>query len=102
MLHAGKEFKKGHPKNYITPEDIELIAESYMEFKEEEKFARFVSKKEIVEKNDYNISPSRYIQVNDEETYRPLGEIVEELQMLEEEATVIDVEVKSILEKLGV
>ena len=102
MLHAGKEFKKSDPKNYITPEDIELIAESYMEFKEEEKFARFVSKKEIVEKNDYNISPSRYIQVNDEETYRPLGEIVEELQMLEEEATVIDVEVKSILEKLGV
>lgn len=101
LLHAGKEFEKGDPKNYITAEGIERIAETYKAFKEEEKIARLVSKEEIV-KNDYNISPSRYIQVNDAETYRPLDEIVEELQILEEEAIAIDAEVKSILEKLGV
>ncbi|MBE9491637.1 MAG: N-6 DNA methylase, partial [Bacteroidetes bacterium] len=101
LLHAGKEFEKGDPKNYITPEDIERIAESYMEFKGEEKFARLVSKEEII-KNDYNISPSRYIQINDVETYRPMDEIVEELQILEEEAVEIDTEVKNILEKFGV
>jgi len=101
LLHAGKEFKKGHPKNYITPEDIERIVETYKALKEEEKFARLVSKEEIV-KSDYNISPSRYIQVNDAETYRPLDEIVEELQILEEEAIEIDTEVKRILEKFGV
>lgn len=101
LLHAGKEFEKGDPKNYITFEGIERIAETYKAFKEEEKIARLVSKEEIV-KNDYNISPSRYIQVNDAETYRPLGEIVEELQMLEEEAIAIDTEVKTILERFGV
>lgn len=101
LLHAGKEFVKGDPKNYITAEGIERIVETYKAFKKEEKFARLVSKEEIV-KNDYNISPSRYIQVNDAETYRPLGEIVVELQTLEEEAITIDAEVKTILEKLGV
>ena len=101
LLHAGREFEKGDPKNYITPEGMERIAETYMTFEEEEKFARLVDKTEIV-KNDYNISPSRYIQVNDAETYRPLGEIVEELHTLEEEAAALDAEVKGILEKLGV
>jgi len=96
LLHAGKEFEKGDPKNYITAEGIERIAETFKQFKDIDKFARLVDKDEIV-KNDYNISPSRYIQINDAETYRPLAEIVEELNMLEEEAVEIDKEVKSIL-----
>lgn len=101
LLHAGKEFEKGDPKNFITPDGIDRIANTYNAFKEEEKFARLVSKDEVV-KNDYNISPSRYIQITDAETYRPIGELVEELNTLEEEATTIDTELKTIFEKLGV
>ena len=101
LLHAGKEFEKGDPKNFITTEGIDRITETYKEFKKEEKFARLVSKEDIV-KNDYNISPSRYIQVNDAETYRPIVEIVKELHTLEAEAKNIDKEVKTILDRLGV
>jgi type I restriction enzyme M protein len=101
LLHAGKEFEKGDPKNFITPEGIERIAETYKVFKEEEKFARLVSRDEII-KNDYNISPSRYIHISDAEIYRPIEEIIEELNALEEEATVYDKGLKTILEKLGV
>lgn len=101
LLHAGKEFEKGDPKNYITAQGIEKIAETFKKFKEVEKFSRLVSKEEIV-KNDYNISPSRYIQITDAETYRPIGEIVEELKTLEEEAKEIDGELKGILKRLGV
>ncbi|MEZ5106791.1 MAG: N-6 DNA methylase [Draconibacterium sp.] len=101
LLHAGKEFEKGDPKNFIPADGIERIADTYKEFKEEDKFARLVSKEEIV-KNDYNISPSRYIQITDAETYRPIGELVEELKTLEEEALGIDTELKTIFEKLGV
>jgi type I restriction enzyme M protein len=101
LLHAGKEFQKGDPKNFITVEGIERIANTYMACKEEEKFARLVNKEEII-KNDYNISPSRYIQITDAETYRPIGELVEELKILEEEAVSIDAELKTIFEKLGI
>lgn len=101
LLHAGKEFEKGNPKNFIPSASIEKIADYYKAFKEEEKFARLVSKEEIV-KNDYNISPSRYIQITDAETYRPIGELVEELKTLEEEAAAIDTELKTIFEQLGV
>jgi len=91
----------GDPKNYITHEGIERIAETYKGFKEEDKFASLVGKDEIV-KNDYNISPSRYIQVNDAYIYRPIKEIVNELREQESEYTIIDAEVKNILDKLGV
>jgi len=108
LLHAGKEFEKGDPKNYIPPDSIEKIVNYYKAFKEEENppagragFARLVSKEEIV-KNDYNISPSRYIQITDAETYRPIGEIVKELKVLEEEAAEIDKELKNIFKKLGI
>jgi type I restriction enzyme M protein len=101
LLHAGKEFEKGDPKNYITETGINRIAERYNSFKDEDKFTRLVSKDEIV-KNDYNISPSRYIQVTDAETYRPVAEIVEELNLLEEEAAAYNAELKTILEKLGI
>jgi type I restriction enzyme M protein len=101
LLHAGKEFEKGDPKNFITGKGIERIAETFKQFKDEDKFTQLVDKDEIV-KNDYNISPSRYIQINDAETYRPLAEILEELNILEEEAIEIDKEVKTILDKLDV
>ncbi len=100
LLHAGKEFEKGDPKNYITKDGIERISETYKAFKEVEKFSRLVGKDEIV-KNDYNISPSRYIQVNNAYTYRPIEEIVEELREQESEYVTIDTEVKTILTKLG-
>ena len=101
LLHAGKEFQKGDPKNYITEEGIEKIAAHYNAFTEMEKFSRMVSKDEVV-KNDYNISPSRYIQITEAETYRPLAELVEELQTLEEEAKGYDKELRGIFKKLGV
>jgi len=101
LLHAGKEFEKGDPKNFITAKGIERISETFKQFKDKDKFASLINKDDIV-KNDYNISPSRYIQINDAETYRPLPEIVEELNILEEEAITFDNEVKTILEKLVV
>jgi type I restriction enzyme M protein len=101
LLHAGKEFEKGDPKNFIAADGIERIATTYKAFKEEEKFARLVSREEIV-KNDYNVSPSRYIQITDAEIYRPIGELVEELNVLEEEAAAYNAELKTIFEKLGI
>lgn len=101
LLHAGKEFEKGDPKNHITPDGIEKIAGTYNGFIEVEKFSRMVDVSEVI-KNDYNISPSRYIQITDAEVYRPIAEIVDDLRVLEEEADQIDNELKSILEKLGI
>jgi type I restriction enzyme M protein len=101
LLNAGREFEKGDPKNYITDESITRIVETFKTWREEDKFSRIVSRDEIV-KNDYNISPSRYIHTADGEEYRPIAEIVDELEELEEETTIINERLKQILEKIGI
>jgi hypothetical protein len=48
------------------------------------------------------VSLSRNMQSNDAEFYRPIGEIEDELKAMEDEATNIDTELKTIFEKLGI
>jgi len=101
LINASQIFAKGDPKNYIPDDGIDRIASVFLNWKEEEKFSRIVDKAEIV-KNDYNISPSRYIHTADAEEYRPLGEIVAELHALEAEAVETSATLRAVLKKLGV
>ncbi|MDD4016776.1 MAG: class I SAM-dependent DNA methyltransferase [Kiritimatiellae bacterium] len=98
LLNASAEFAKGDPKNYIPAEAVRRIAETFGTWHEVEKYSRIVTREEIA-KNDYNISPSRYIHTGAGEEYRPLEEIVEELDALEAEARATDKALRKILEK---
>lgn len=100
-VNAGRIFEKGDPKNFIPDAGIERLAGILLHWQEEEKLSRIVDHSELA-KNDYNISPSRYIHTADAETYRPIGEIVEELQAIEAEARETDAELKRILNKIGI
>ena len=99
LLNASREFVKGDPKNYIPDEAVVRIADTFKAWREEEKYSRIVTRDEIA-KNDFNISPSRYIHTGAGERYRPIAEIVEELNALEEEAKATDAALKEILKKI--
>lgn len=101
LVNASQVFEKGDPKNFIPDEGIQRIADTLVGWKEEEKLSRIVDTAEL-KKNDYNISPSRYIHTSDAETYRPIADIVEELKVIEAEAQETDEALKEILEKIGV
>ena len=101
LVNASRIFEKGDPKNFIPPAGINRIVEILIEWKEEEKLSRIVDYAEL-KKNDYNISPSRYIHTADAETYRPLSEIVAELDMIEAEARETDKALRKILQQLEV
>lgn len=101
LINASKEFAKGDPKNYISDEGLSRIAMTFNEWREEERFSRVVSIQELA-KNDFNISPSRYIHTGEGEEYRPIAEIVEELNALEDEAKATDAALKSILRRIGI
>ena len=64
LLNASREFTKGDPKNYIPEDAIRRIADTFSAWKEVEKYSRIVSREEIA-KNDFNISPSRYIHTGE-------------------------------------
>jgi type I restriction enzyme M protein len=100
LVNASQVFAKGDPKNYIPDDDIERIATTFLKWKQIDKFSRAVEKDEIV-RNDYNISPSRYIHVADAEVYRPIGEILDELDVLEAEAVETNAALRDVLQKLG-
>ncbi|MCX6868710.1 MAG: type I restriction-modification system subunit M N-terminal domain-containing protein [Verrucomicrobia bacterium] len=101
LVNASQIFEKGSPKNFIPDAGIQRIADILIGWKEEEKLSRIVDHAEL-KKNDYNISPSRYIHTSDAETYRPIAEIVAELDAIEAEAKETDKALRIILKQLGV
>jgi type I restriction enzyme M protein len=101
LVNASQVFEKGDPKNFIPVEGIQRIADTLIRWKEEDKLSLILDHSEL-KKNDYNISPSRYIHTSEAETYRPIAEIVEELMALEVEAQETDKALKAILEIIGI
>ena len=101
LVNASQVFAKGDPKNFIPEAGIQRIADTLIGWTEAEKLSRIVDHAEL-KKNDYNISPSRYIHTSDAETYRPIAEIVEELAVIEKEAKETDQALGRILKQLGI
>jgi type I restriction enzyme M protein len=82
LINASKEFQPGKKQNTLSKENTQKIVNAYREFKNIEKFAKVVKIDEVKE-TDYNLSPSRYVSVIEEEQYRPIEEIEKELEEIE-------------------
>ncbi|MBI2185133.1 MAG: SAM-dependent DNA methyltransferase [Thaumarchaeota archaeon] len=100
IINASKEFVKEKPKNCLTAEGIRKIVDAYNDWKEVEGFSKVITVEEVV-KNDYNLSPSRYVATDSEEELIPIDESLVELAQAEEEKKAIDTELDSILRKMG-
>jgi type I restriction enzyme M protein len=99
LVNASQVVEKGDPKNFIPPAGIERIATAFLAWQEEAKFAKIVTREQVV-KEDYNISPSRYIHVADAETHRPIAEILEEMEALNAEAAKANTALQMALRKI--
>jgi type I restriction enzyme M protein len=99
LLNASREFVKGDPKNYIPDDAILRIAETFIAWKAVEKYSHIVTQDEIA-KTDFNISPSRYIHTSEDNEYRPIAEIIEELDEIENEARATNLLLRSVLSKV--
>ena len=100
LINASAEFLKGRPKNYLSEENIKRIADVYQGWQEAEGLSKVIKLDEAV-RNDYNLSPSRYVSGNHKEEALPLDEAVVLLAEAEEERQIVDSELKGILSKLG-
>jgi type I restriction enzyme M protein len=101
LINASNLFEKGRPKNFLPKSIIEKISELYLGWKEEEAISKVVAKEEAV-KNDYNLSPSRYIAQNGEDDTFPLEDAVVQLKEAEEERREADEKLKDVLSQLGI
>ncbi len=100
LINASKEFLKGRPKNYLSEENIKRVADVYLGWQEAEGLSKVIKLDEAI-RNDYNVSPSRYVSGNHKEEVLPLDEAVVLLSEAEEERQAVDKELKEILIKLG-
>ena len=64
FVDASKEFKKETNNNVLEEKNINAIVEEFRNRTDKEYFSRYVDKAEI-EKNDYNLSVSTYIEKED-------------------------------------
>ncbi len=99
LVNANQVYEKGDPKNFIPPAGIDRLTDILINWKKQDKLSRIVDLADL-KKNDYNISPSRYIHTGEAEVYRPITEIVAELDALELEAKKTDAALKKILTKI--
>lgn len=100
LINASKLFAKGRPKNYLTDESIKQISCIYHNWKEEIGISKVVAKGEVI-KNDYNLSPSRYVAQNGTDEVLPLEEALVLLKEAEEERKEADESLKEVLGMLG-
>jgi type I restriction enzyme M protein len=100
LINASKHFSKRRPKNYLAEEHISRISDAYLNWRELESLSKIISIDEAI-RNDYNLSPSRYVATNDKEEVLPLDEAVILLAEAEEERQAVDRELSAILAKIG-
>ncbi|MBF0506240.1 MAG: SAM-dependent DNA methyltransferase [Nitrospirae bacterium] len=100
LINAAKLFAKGRPKNYLTDESIKKVFDVYSEWKEEEGISKVIKNEDAI-KNDYNLSPSRYVSQNGGEEVLPIEEAIVLLRESEEERIDADKKLKAILGKIG-
>ncbi len=100
LINASKSFEKGRPKNRLTDEHISMIADVYGAWKQEEGLSEVVATAEAV-RNDYNLSPSRYVATDEQEDILPLEDAVVLLAQAEEERAEADRQLDGVLHELG-
>jgi len=100
LINASRLFDKGRPKNYLREEHIAQVHALYRDWRAEEGLSVVISREEAA-RNDYNLSPSRYVAQNGGDEVLPLEEAVVLLQEAEEERREADAALHGALAGLG-
>lgn len=99
LINASKHFDKGRPKNFLTEDHISEISDLYLKWNEQDGVSRIIKSEEVI-LNDYNLSPSRYVQQNGVDETLPLEDSVVLLKETEEEREQVDKKLNKVLKHL--
>ncbi len=100
LINASQLFAKGRPKNYLAEEHIEAVAAAYHAWEARAGFSAIITQDEAA-RNDYNLSPSRYVSTNGKEDVLPLEEALVRLEEAEEERAEAERALREVLVQLG-
>jgi type I restriction enzyme M protein len=101
LINASKLFEKGRPKNFLPEENIRHISDLYLGWMEEDGTSK-IATNEVVTKNDYNLSPSRYVAQNGADEVLPLEDAWIMLKEAEEKRKIADSQLHIAMAGLGI
>ena len=78
LINLTNYFENQKPKNVLTDEGIDAATEAYQAWESREKLSRVITL-EDVQKTDYNLSPSQFVDVGDTIEHRPVNDILADL-----------------------
>ncbi len=99
LVNASQQFRKGSPKNYLPHDALKKIADAFLKATPEDGFVGIIDNDEVA-KNDFNLSPSRYLTNDTTRDLREVAAIVKDLQKIEAEAEAINRELKKVVVQL--
>lgn len=102
LVNASKYFEKSKEssKNYIPEQQMQTIVNEFKNAKDLDGLVKIVTNEELAQ-SDYNLSPSKFIDVSVKEGLRDIGELLKELKQLETEEKHTEKQLQEIFSKLG-
>jgi type I restriction enzyme M protein len=84
FVNGANEFIEGKNQNRLSDDHIKKLADAYLSYKDQDKFSRVVSLKEL-EENEFNLNISRYVNIGaDEEKIDVKAEFAKLLELIKE------------------
>lgn len=100
FIEASREFREGSAQNYLREGEVTKIAAAFHAFKDVDKYARVVGLDEI-EKNDFNLSISRYVETADATVKVDVATAIAKLRDLEKRRGEAEDRMNGYLKELG-
>lgn len=100
LINASKQFEKGRPKNYLAEDHVDRVARAYETWSVADGLSAVVPTEDAI-RNDYNLSPSRYVAVDGADDVMLLEDAVVLLREAEEEMARAGDELDALLRTLG-
>ena len=100
FVDASREYREGSAQNYLRDEDVKKIAATFHAFKDVEKYARVVDVAEI-EKNDWNLNISRYVETADAAVKVDVAGAIAKLREVEGKRAEAEARMNDFLRELG-
>jgi type I restriction enzyme M protein len=100
FVEASREFRSGTAQNYLRDAEVKRIAATIHAFKDVPKYARVVDLAEI-EKNDFNLNISRYLETADAAEKIDVAAAIVELREAERRRSEAEANMNGFLKELG-
>ena len=100
FIEASREFLEGSAQNYLRDEDVAKIAKTFHAFKDADKYARVVELSEV-EKNDWNLNISRYVETADAQEKVDVRAAIAKLREMEQARGEAEAKMNAYLKELG-